>query len=143
MKKVFLLVLMVVAINSKAQTKYYCAKSTDGKSKDLQLSFENGIKIEELGGVPMSGNAIYNSGNKDKIPITLEKVETAVSGTGKTGQRYYYYEKYENPSSARYIITEWPMGTEITYISKKKVKYNFACQDDANFDYTKPCEWAK
>lgn len=143
MKIILLTVLTFISFSLVAQTKYYCANNLDGKSKDLMLSFENGLKIEELGGVPMSGYAMYNTGKKDRVEIFLEKVETAVDNKGKTGQRYYYMEKFENPNSAKYVITEWPMGTEIIYISTKKVKYKFYCQDDNNFDHSKQCEWSK
>lgn len=143
MKKILLIVFTTISFSASAQTKYYCANNLDGKSKDLMLSFENGLKIEELGGVPMSGYAMYNTGEKDKVEIYLEKVETAVDSKGKTGQRYYYMEQFENPNSAKYIITEWPMGTEIIYISTKKVKYKFYCQDDYNLDHSIPCEWSK
>lgn len=143
MKKLILSLISFVCLSVTAQTKYYCAKNLEGKSKDLMLSFSNGIGIEELGGVPVTGSAMYNTGKKQTIPIFLEKVETAIDNSGKTGQRYYYFEGSERPSSPRYIITEWPSVTEIIYVSKSRVKFYFYCQGDYNFDHTILCDWAK
>lgn len=140
MKIILVIVLIHISYFSVAQTKYYCANSADGKSKALMLAFENGLKISELGGVPMLGYAIYNTEKKEKIDIFLEKVETAVEANGKTGHRFYYYEKYENPNAARYIITEWPTGIEIVYVSIKKIKYKFECTTNNPNYFSKPCE---